>query len=278
MAPGTRARATAGVDSTARTSSTPMASGARPRSRDLDRGRRRRDRARVRLDVAALGARSRDRPANALLDFSTRDRRLAAFPHARPGRALRLGEQVDAVEGPTRRRGDHARERQADPAEPPLRRRPRGPPTRSTSTPPGSRPTSAADRRGRPLPDRRAAHLCRRRRDRLPEPGRHVDGAGPPGRAAMPSACRGRLDARPSPVSASTRSRRSLSWARTEQELTAPRPLRDRRRPLPRAPAAQMVGDPLPAAEAAVRAERRQLLGVHVFGTARPSWSTSARR
>ena len=152
------------------------------------------DRDRVRVDVrgARIEGDRRRGPAPAARLLRCRDRRGTPVPPPRPERGAPArgggGRRRRA-----RRRDDHASpEREANPR----RHRPllRGPAGRDRR----ARPRNCRDRgrlarpdqRRRALPDVRRAHLRRRRRHRLPQPGRDVDGAGPAGRRPTPAGSR----------------------------------------------------------------------------------------
>ena len=127
--------------------------------------------------------------------------------------------------------------------------------------------TPRPDHRQRALPHLRAPHLRRRRRDRLPQPRRQLDGAGPAGRAATRSACTTRTAPTPMPIGIYTIP--EISYVgKTEEELTAAAiPYEvgvSRYRELARG---QIVGDSHGMLKLLVSPEDRSLLGVHVFGT-----------
>ena len=197
------------------------------------------------------------------------------------GVTFRFGESVVGVDRARRRHRHGARQRQAHPgarrcSTPPAAR---ARPGRSTWRRPGCRPTSAAASRSGPRyrTDGRA-HLRRRRRHRLPQPRRHVDGAGPPRGAARRSASPARSMSDLLPFGIYTIPEISFV-GRTEEELTEAavpvrgrhlalpraRPRPDRRRPVRHAQAARLVADRAPARRARASAP------------ARPSSSTSAR-
>ena len=119
----------------------------------------------------------------------------------------------------------------------------------------------------RVLPHRRAAHLRRRRRHRLPGPGVDVDGAGPPRRATTPAASRRTPCSTLQPIGIYTIPEISFV-GRTEDELTDARiPFEvgvSRYRELARG---QIIGDSYGMLKLLVSPEDRALLGVHVFGT-----------
>ena len=134
-----------------------------------------------------------------------------------------------------------------------------------------------ADLRRRPVPDQGRPHLRRRRRDRLPRPGRHVDGPGPAGR-----------------LSRVRRAGEGHDRAAADRHLLDPRGvLRRRHRGGPDPRLHPLRGRGVPVSRAGPRPDRRRLVrhaqaaGVHrgpagcwactSSAPTPPNWCTSAR-
>ena len=112
-----------------------------------------------------------------------------------------------------------------------------------------------------------AAHLRRRRRDRLPGPGQHRDGAGPAG--GLPRLRRRRPSrSRSCSRTASTRSPRSRWSARPRSSSPRPasptRPAIAQYKELARG---QLLGDDTGMLKLLIHQENHQILGVHAIGT-----------
>ena len=133
--------------------------------------------------------------------------------------------------------------------------------------PPADRRQSRSAEGERTLPDRRAAHLRGRRRDRLSRARRDEHGAGSAGELPHVQAVR---RARPQtlfPYGIYTIPEISMVGD-TEQALTeAENPVRSRHRPLSRDRARPAHRRPARAAQALFHPQSRRLLGVHAIGT-----------
>ena len=137
-----------------------------------------------------------------------------------------------------------------------------------TRAPSGSGRRARPDRRQRALPDRGAAHLRGRRRDRLPGAGLDLDGAGSPGRAATCSArpC----EARPSsPYGIYTIPEISMV-GKNEEQLTAERvPYEVGVAQYEELAKGQILGDETGMLKILFDRDDPQVLGVHMLGERR---------
>ena len=138
-----------------------------------------------------------------------------------------------------------------------------------------------ADARGRIAVDAHyrtaVPHLRRGRRDRLPEPGRDVDGARPPRRAARVRRARPG-DHRAAAVRHLHDPGDQLRRQDGGGAHRRGRPVRDRRLRYRELARGQILGDSYGLLKLLVGTADRRVLGVHVLGTGRPSSCTSARR